>query len=180
MERQGRRLLCRAVLLSRILQEHSPKRDFPERLSGSRSGPPCQQSRPVNWRERRKMPFGEVWAAIFAVASWAIGLYLGERARRRICGMLGLRAALWKCDPVNKFELEFELESNGSPAWIRTTIHGSKGRCPTIRRPGNGLGGNGQNQFNMFTYIIRSNVPGRKKPGIRLCLARYPVLKSPV
>src|SRR4051794_21884648 len=26
----------------------------------------------------------------------------------------------------------------GSPAWIRTTIHGSKGRCPTIRRPGNG------------------------------------------
>lgn len=25
----------------------------------------------------------------------------------------------------------------GSPAWIRTTIHGSKGRCPTIRRPGN-------------------------------------------
>jgi hypothetical protein len=25
---------------------------------------------------------------------------------------------------------------NGSPAWIRTTIHGSKGRCPTIRRPG--------------------------------------------
>ena len=25
---------------------------------------------------------------------------------------------------------------SGSPAWIRTTIHGSKGRCPTIRRPG--------------------------------------------
>src|SRR3569833_2401306 len=28
----------------------------------------------------------------------------------------------------------------GSPAWIRTTIHGSKGRCPTIRRPGNSGG----------------------------------------
>jgi hypothetical protein len=28
------------------------------------------------------------------------------------------------------------IEGNGSPAWIRTTIHGSKGRCPTIRRPG--------------------------------------------
>src|ERR1035437_8599333 len=27
----------------------------------------------------------------------------------------------------------------GSPARIRTSIHGSKGRCPTIRRPGNGL-----------------------------------------
>jgi hypothetical protein len=25
---------------------------------------------------------------------------------------------------------------DGSPAWIRTTIHGSKGRCPTVRRPG--------------------------------------------
>ncbi len=25
----------------------------------------------------------------------------------------------------------------GSPAEIRTPIHGSKGRCPTIRRPGN-------------------------------------------
>ena len=25
---------------------------------------------------------------------------------------------------------------SGSPAWIRTTIHGSKGRCPTVRRPG--------------------------------------------
>ena len=29
----------------------------------------------------------------------------------------------------------------GSPAWIRTTIHGSKGRCPTVRRPGNYRGG---------------------------------------
>ena len=28
----------------------------------------------------------------------------------------------------------------GSPAWIRTTIHGSKGRCPTVRRPGNSGG----------------------------------------
>ena len=27
-------------------------------------------------------------------------------------------------------------KGGGSPAWIRTTIHGSKGRCPTIRRPG--------------------------------------------
>ena len=29
-----------------------------------------------------------------------------------------------------------DLRDVGSPAWIRTTIHGSKGRCPTIRRPG--------------------------------------------
>ena len=33
--------------------------------------------------------------------------------------------------------LETKEEGFGSPAWIRTTIHGSKGRCPTIRRPGN-------------------------------------------
>ena len=31
----------------------------------------------------------------------------------------------------------FRTRLSGSPAWIRTTIHGSKGRCPTIRRPGN-------------------------------------------
>ena len=24
----------------------------------------------------------------------------------------------------------------GSPKWIRTTVHGVKGRCPTIRRSG--------------------------------------------
>src|SRR5262249_40616430 len=32
--------------------------------------------------------------------------------------------------------LKLITERCGSPAWIRTTIHGSKGRCPTIRRPG--------------------------------------------
>ena len=31
---------------------------------------------------------------------------------------------------------ELGQNGSGSPAWIRTTIHGSKGRCPTIRRPG--------------------------------------------
>jgi hypothetical protein len=35
-----------------------------------------------------------------------------------------------------KAPVELERKSTGSPAWIRTTIHGSKGRCPTIRRPG--------------------------------------------
>jgi hypothetical protein len=33
--------------------------------------------------------------------------------------------------------LVIDSKLGGSPAWIRTTIHGSKGRCPTIRRPGN-------------------------------------------
>lgn len=38
------------------------------------------------------------------------------------------------CQQNGRFELG--QKSSGSPAWIRTTIHGSKGRCPTIRRPG--------------------------------------------
>jgi hypothetical protein len=28
------------------------------------------------------------------------------------------------------------IKSFGSPTWIRTTINGSKGRCPTVRRSG--------------------------------------------
>ena len=39
-----------------------------------------------------------------------------------------------------KSALELGRKYVGSPAWIRTTIHGSKGRCPTIRRPGNKAG----------------------------------------
>jgi hypothetical protein len=40
---------------------------------------------------------------------------------------------------TEKWQSSFKLLNSkvGSPAWIRTTIHGSKGRCPTIRRPGN-------------------------------------------
>jgi hypothetical protein len=42
-------------------------------------------------------------------------------------------ADLFRLQPVNEQQRFFKI---GSPAWIRTTIHGSKGRCPTIRRPG--------------------------------------------
>src|SRR5580658_7950970 len=42
----------------------------------------------------------------------------------------------WRCSQEN-WPLELGRKGVGSPAWIRTTIHGSKGRCPTIRRPGN-------------------------------------------
>jgi hypothetical protein len=37
---------------------------------------------------------------------------------------------------VNLHPYLIDSKACGSPAWIRTTIHGSKGRCPTIRRPG--------------------------------------------
>ena len=42
----------------------------------------------------------------------------------------------------------------GSPAWIRTTIHGSKGRCPTIRRPGN-LQAEGASEVVYYGRMIR-------------------------
>ena len=38
------------------------------------------------------------------------------------------------CQRQNPEEVSF-LDV-GSPTWIRTTIHGSKGRCPTVRRSG--------------------------------------------
>jgi hypothetical protein len=60
--------------------------------------------------------------------------------------------------------------TSGSPTWIRTTIHGSKGRCPTIRRSGSmalGTGGGSRLPFkvarthglNRDTYRARASVP---------------------
>ena len=57
-------------------------------------------------------------------------------AVRKTRRMLGLT---WQAtEPLlsTKSALQFEKRMCGSPAWIRTTIHGSKGRCPTVRRPG--------------------------------------------
>src|SRR5580704_19065445 len=48
----------------------------------------------------------------------------------------------------------------GSPAWIRTTIHGSKGRCPTIRRPGNSEGG----ALRFSVALQRKDYPGEVCP----------------
>ncbi len=51
----------------------------------------------------------------------------GGRADRKAVNEIGRRKVRgWK---------------NGSPTWIRTTINGSKGRCPTVRRSGNGRAG---------------------------------------
>ena len=44
-------------------------------------------------------------------------------------------AAVARCCQENHGS-ELGWKQYGSPAWIRTTIHGSKGRCPTIRQPG--------------------------------------------
>ena len=48
----------------------------------------------------------------------------------------------------------------GSPAWIRTTIHGSKGRCPTIRRPGK----RGGNFTNILTSLNGDGLLGIRGP----------------
>src|SRR5215813_10374090 len=49
-----------------------------------------------------------------------------------------------------------DLKRFGSPAWIRTTIHGSKGRCPTIRRPGSVLEGTELLQFTSPLRVERA------------------------
>src|SRR5262245_12052664 len=58
-----------------------------------------------------------------------------ERTRKTIthAECLEYRAPFERIDAVNKMKLKFANWKSGSPAWIRTTIHGSKGRCPTIR-----------------------------------------------
>ena len=48
----------------------------------------------------------------------------------------------------------------GSPAWIRTTIHGSKGRCPTIRRPGKLTCAD---RTSAPSVALRRNAPQRSK-----------------
>ena len=60
-------------------------------------------------------------------------------ARSDICShLINLRARMLCTKSVQHREKALvKYERFGSPAWIRTTIHGSKGRCPTIRRPGN-------------------------------------------
>src|ERR1035438_10461320 len=68
-------------------------------------------------------------------------------------------------------------EKIGSPAWIRTTIHGSKGRCPTIRRPGK-ISGRFDLKFSPRCYNTPHGsqsrpVPGPDfKPGVRYVVSR--------
>src|SRR5437773_9610384 len=73
----------------------------------------------------------------------------------------------------------------GSPAWIRTTIHGSKGRCHTIRRPGNTLG---ENYFSVSGGAAASSKKGDQtrfpdpdsvRPGIDCHLASRRAVPDP-
>jgi hypothetical protein len=108
---------------------------------GLRSQPACQQTRTCQRRKRR------VWRV--------------ERGQRSQPAWLRAHPGWRRFQPENRAETqilanvwdngrpqtamassktgrrEVTVFGCGSPAWIRTTIHGSKGRCPTIRRPGN-------------------------------------------
>lgn len=55
-------------------------------------------------------------------------------------GNTGRRVSQRATVPSSKTGREVTELGSGSPAWIRTTIHGSKGRCPTVRRPGSVVG----------------------------------------
>ena len=57
-----------------------------------------------------------------------------NRARTAECG--GYRRERGAAAVNKNRALEFGRKMYGSPTWIRTTIHGSKGRCPTVRRSG--------------------------------------------
>src|SRR5579864_2334609 len=58
----------------------------------------------------------------------------------------------------------------GSPAWIRTTIHGSKGRCPTIRRPGNSEEG----ALRFSVAFQRKDYPSEVCPRTPISIASSP------
>ncbi len=61
-----------------------------------------------------------------------------QRLPRRRATNRSIRGWRRRCLRMSRPIAFIALESGkcGSPAWIRTTIHGSKGRCPTVRRPG--------------------------------------------
>ena len=99
-----------------------------------------QQTRPVNRRNRRDSQAENVGFGLNPGVDCAPAQSLfqtGETADaqnlRNVADNGRVRGG--RCCQQN---VRFELGRNsiGSPAWIRTTIHGSKGRCPTVRRPG--------------------------------------------
>ena len=70
--------------------------------------------------------------------------------------------------------LELVREQVGSPAWIRTTIHGSKGRCPTIRRPGIAANATVSSVYPLAPEPAMA--PGRRR---RLCACHPPLHRPP-
>ena len=125
---------------SRLWPPESPPALFAITRMGRQHGPPCQQTRPVNRRKRRigqrnvglqRGPWG------FVLDSRQPESPTGENRTAKYSRNVEDNGGARKGCCQRKRRGNSGQRDGGSPAWIRTTIHGSKGRCPTIRRPGN-------------------------------------------
>ena len=95
----------------------------------------CQQEKTENWTDKHWPP------------TRTLGVRVGARQSRFQTGEnydAKYSRNVWNNADGRKGCCQRKRHGNlvttryGSPARIRTSIHGSKGRCPTIRRPGNG------------------------------------------
>ena len=111
--------------------------------SAPHSQPACQRAGTC---QRRKRRIREVQRGQLSEPWWLSALPVRRHFEPENGREAQVTAHVWDTgatsdrDGVNENEgREVRERKVGSPAWIRTTIHGSKGRCPTIRRPGNAL-----------------------------------------
>lgn len=96
---------------------------------------------PVNRRKRRFR--SRIRSPLQGEPRWHSVGALRCASQNGDCGQANYMQNVWDIGAVPMRSCQAKLRSRldrkdgGSPAWIRTTIHGSKGRCPTVRRPGN-------------------------------------------
>jgi hypothetical protein len=125
----------------------APANQYSRRVGNCNHGPPtrtplsttaiCQQEKTENWTENHWPPTRTLGVSVGPRQSrFQTGENHGAKYLRNVWDNADGRERC--CQRKRRGNLG--LEGAGSPAWVRTTIHGSKGRCPTIRRPGN-LGG---------------------------------------
>ncbi len=95
----------------------------------------CQQEKTENWTEKHWPPTRTLGVRV-GPRQWRFqtGENHGTKYSRNVWDNADGRKGC--CQRKRRGNLG--LEGSGSPTWIRTTIHGSKGRCPTVRRSGNG------------------------------------------
>jgi hypothetical protein len=99
--------------------------------------PPVNKQRPVNWRNWRNRGEHASERHRKAIARILQAATENVRMQENLCNVRdGGSSLAWGCCQLKRSR-HFVTDRFGSPTWIRTTIHGSKGRCPTIRRSGN-------------------------------------------
>ena len=98
------------------------------------------------YRALSMLPFGDLSSSTISVLTAAPGGFREETSSeppltvaktegkfRRV----RIHSGLFEAETCNLLGRQGVLcKKNGSPTWIRTTTHGSKGRCPTVRRSG--------------------------------------------